>query len=377
MKRRKKEKIESIAEEFRNTATPACAHFGHCGGCLFQDIAIEHQREIKLRYLNDLFAGLISFGSVTDGGEYGYRNRMDYVAAFGRRGLRVRGRYKEVVDIMDCPLLQKKGRAAWSQIRALTAEMPDYDYLKHEGILRYIVMREGRNSGQLMVNFVLAERNEAIEEKLDSLSADSASVILHPGLADISFGDVVRHFGEPSIIETLGRVKFRIYPNSFFQSNSYAAEKAYARIREHVRGRVLDLYSGVGSISLFVADKADSVTGVETVAEAVAAADENRALNETENCRFICADVRPYLKEHGGSYDTVILDPPRSGMHPKVFRELKTMAPETIIYMSCNPSALRTEMEHFDGYEIIDTDVFDMFPQTPHVEALVVFRKRA
>ncbi len=138
---------------------------------------------------------------------------------------------------------------------------------------------------------------------------------------------------------------------------------------------MLDLYSGVGSISLFCAGHADHVLGVEIVEEAVAAAESNRVRNNISNAEFVCADAGPFIREYAGSFDTLVLDPPRAGLHPKMVAHILAAAPQRIVYMSCNPGQFARELEFFAGYDLVSFKAFDMFPQTPHLESLAVFER--
>lgn len=377
-RRQKRDIINNIAEEFRGSAEPICPYFGKCGGCLFQDIEYKNQLEIKKRYLNGLFDGKISVDSVKPSTEYNYRNRMDFVAAFGKRGLRQRGDFKTVFDIEQCPIMQKESNILWKGLRKQLENIEDYDYINHEGFLRYTVIRQAAFTKEVMCSFVVKE-DKPLPQSLTDFSlenADSASVILSDGLADVSFGPVINNIKQGYITEEFDGIKYRIAPNSFFQSNSKTAVEMYRVIKENVYGNVMDLYSGVGSISLFVADAADSVTGVEIVEEAVSSAEENRKINEISNVNFVCQDARKFMRENSRKFDTLILDPPRAGIHPKMLKSIDIFRPETIIYMSCNPATFKDNLVLLDDYNLEYFEAFDMFPQTPHVETLAVMKRK-
>ena len=152
--------------------------------------------------------------------------------------------------------------------------------------------------------------------------------------------------------------------------------RMYDRIRSEAQGNVLDLFSGVGSITLYAAKNASHVTGVEIVEESVASARANAERNNVCNVEFIARDALDYMKENKGTFDTVILDPPRSGAHPKAIKALEEMAPPKIVYMSCNPSTFRENLELLPSYEIVSFEAHDMFPLTPHVESLAVLKRK-
>ena len=373
MKKKKKKLFHSLAEKYRDS-TALCKHFGKCGGCMFQDISYENQLLLKKEYLNGLLGDTAAVDSVVPAEPFHYRSRMDMVTAFGKTGLREANSYRHVVDIEECPLMQAGMEERYVRARALLADIEDYDYLKHQGYLRYIVLRQARFTGEIMLNLVTStteDRISPVAEELASL-ADSVSVLLSPGLADLSFGEVISDIKKGYIEEDFDGIRYRISPNSFFQSNSLIAKEMYRRIKTFVKGRVTDLYCGIGSISLFVADSAESVTGVELSAESTAAAEANRKLNAIENVNFICMDA----KEHTAKCDTLILDPPRSGIHPSMLKRIYDMSPERIIYMSCNPASFKENADALEGYKIQSFEAFDMFPQTPHIETLAFLVKK-
>lgn len=377
MKKKKKKQWESLIENYRSDGIAGCSHFPQCGGCFMQDIPYDKQLDVKRDYFNSIFEGVAEADRIFSSEPYGYRNRMDYVCAFGRIGLREAGRYKTVIDIHSCPINQEKSDKLFNIAREAVAGIEDYDYLHHSGYLRYIITRQGFFSGETMLSFVVASRDSRLNSAVEKLSAltDSVNIIFNDGMADLSFGEVIESYKKNYIEEVFDGIKYRIRPNSFFQSNSRVALEVYRRIRENVNGKVLDLYSGVGSISLFAAEKAESVTGVEFVEEAVESAKENSSINGINNVKFICDDSHKYVKENGIVCDTLVLDPPRSGMHPKLLKLINECGPERIIYMSCNPSVFRLELDMLTNYKVKSFDLFDMFPQTPHMESLSVIER--
>jgi 23S rRNA (uracil-5-)-methyltransferase RumA len=376
--------IDEIAEPFRGSAEPLCPYFGSCGGCLFQDIEYEKQLEIKALYLQKLFleipmlAPLLEDLKVKGSNPYGYRNRMDFVAAFGRRGLRERGRFRHVVDLDKCALMNERMNAVWQRIRAASAMIEDYDYLVHKGFLRYTVVRSAHFTGEIMLTIVATRDSVDLDPLVDAVRdhVDSLSLIVHDGLADLSIAPVSRDIKRGFIEENFDGTVYRITPNSFFQSNSRMALEMYTRITEETNGKVLDLFSGVGSISLFAAKKAEHVTGVEIMQESVDAAIANAGRNNVSNVDFICADALPYMKENPRAFDTLILDPPRTGAHPKAMKAIEESAPQKIIYMSCNPATFKDNILFLQNYECVSFEAFDMFPQTPHLETLAVFERK-
>ena len=209
---------------------------------------------------------------------YRYRSRMDMVTAFGRFGLRRGGSFRVVVDLSGCRIMQEKSDALFQKMRPFVEAVEGYDYLRHQGYLRYAVLRQARFTGQVMVNFVVAERENRLSALLSAIAgdADSVSLIHNGGLADLSYGEIMETVKGGYIEETFDGIRYRITPNSFFQSNAEIALEMYRRIRDEARGRVLDLCAGVGSISLFIAGTVERVTGVEMNREAVETARAER-----------------------------------------------------------------------------------------------------
>jgi len=376
--------IDEIAEPFRGSAVPLCPHFGSCGGCLFQNIDYANQLEIKAGYLKKLFAEvpaltpLLEDIKIQGSDPYGYRNRMDFVAAFGRRGLRERGRFRHVVDIETCALMSQRMNTVWKKIREASAAVEDYDYLAHKGLLRYTVIRSARFTDEIMLTLVATSDSHELDPLVDAVRdhVDSLSLIVHDGLADLSIAPVARDIKRGFIEENFDGTIYRITPNSFFQSNSTMALEMYTRITAETYGKVLDLFSGVGSISLFAAKKAGHLTGVEIVQESINAARTNAERNNVLNVDFICADALPFMKENARVFDTLILDPPRTGAHPKAMKAVAECAPQRIIYMSCNPATFKDNILFLGDYECRSFEAFDMFPQTPHLETLAVFERK-
>lgn len=378
LKKKERQQINSLIERFRGEgAVPACPHFGHCGGCLFQDMEYDGQLMMKKQMVNDTLQGIAEVDSVLPSAPYRYRGRMDMVTAFGSIGLRRRGSFRSVVDVAGCSIMQEKSDRLYRCVRPLLEAVEGYDYLRHTGYLRYVVLRETRFTGQVMLNFVVAERENRLSAVVDRVIgvADSVSILHHGGLADLSYGDIMETVKGGYIEEDFNGIRYRITPNSFFQSNADIAVRMYEKIRGHVRGSVLDLCAGVGSISLFVAGAADRVTGVEVNPEAVETARVNRDINGIRNVEFVCADAAAHLTT-AGDHETIVMDPPRAGMQRGVMETIDRMGAGTIVYMSCNPKTFRDDVAVLRNYTVESVEAFDMFPQTPHVELLAVLKPR-
>ncbi len=371
--------ILTLAEKYRGSAEPACEHFRECGGCLFQDISYDLQLALKLEYLNSLFSDIARIEEIVPSAPYGYRNRMDFVTAFGKIGLRKAKRYRHVIDIRACAIMQEKSNTLFQKLRCLVSGIEDYDYVHHNGYLRYIVVRQGYFSGQTMVNFVTAIPEDRLSPFIGAVvnEADSSSLLYNDSFADTSFGNEYSTLKRGYITEVFDGIRYHITPNAFFQSNSPVARELYRRVKKIAAGKsILDLFCGAGTIGLFIADAASRVTGVEISPESIAAAEENRMMNNIGNVQFVCGDARQFLSENTIGCDTVIIDPPRGGLHPKSVRLLAERAPGRIAYISCNPPLLKEDLTILHNYSIESITAFDMFPQTPHIELLALLCRK-
>ena len=379
MKKKKRKQFHELADKYKSSDfSSKCEYFEKCGGCMFQDIPYESQLLLKKEYLNELFKNIIEIDKVEPSPTLRYRNRMDMVCAFGKIGLREAGSYKFVTDIQSCNIMQTETDELYQKLYSLLKEkeIEDYNYLNHKGYLRYVVFRQAYFTKEVMLSFVTAlkeNRLGAVIAEIDKC-AGSINILFNDGLADQSFGDIIET-NKPYIEEKFDTITYRITPNSFFQSNSPVALEMYRKIKNNVKGKTLDLYSGIGSIALYIADSVEKVTGVEIVEEAVKSAEDNKSLNNIKNTDFILGDVLDFAKERLNDFDTLILDPPRAGMHPKMLKLINQNAPEKIIYMSCNPVSFRDDLAGLDNYKIESFEAFDMFPQTPHVETLAVLKR--
>ncbi|RLF89139.1 23S rRNA (uracil-5-)-methyltransferase RumA, partial [Thermococci archaeon] len=230
--------------------------------------------------------------------------------------------------------------------------------------LRYMVLREGKFTGEVMVNLVTKEG------KLPDPSPyfDFATSIywsVNRTKSDISHGDVKEFWGEKFITEELDGVKYLIHPNSFFQTNSYQAVNLVKIVAKFVNGeKILDMYSGVGTFGIYLARKGFKVKGFDSNEFAIEMARENAEINGVEAKFFVATDREVEVK----GFDTVIVDPPRAGLHPKLIKRLDREGPETLIYVSCNPKTFNQNIKQLKNYRIEEIIGLDMFPHTPHVE---------
>jgi 23S rRNA (uracil1939-C5)-methyltransferase len=377
-----------------------CAHLDVCGGCTWQELDYDAQLDAKTRLVHEALERLGGFRdlevprALASPQRFFYRNKMEFSFFAGSDGepvlgLHTPGAFDRVFDLEACHLMSESSNAIVGRVRELARRsgLPAYHTRRHDGFWRYLVVREGKNSGQTMVNLVtqdgpLPNQHEVVEVLTREFPAITGVVRnINTRRATIAVGErqEVLH-GASEIDEILGGLRFRISANSFFQPNPLQAERLFELVVEWADPRasqdVLDLYSGTGAISLFLARRARRVTGIEQVSSAVADAERNASLNAVENCRFLSGEVREFFKHRAAEARCarlVIADPPRAGLHADVVRALRLLRPPRILYVSCNPSTLARDLQLLcrDGfYRLLRVQPLDMFPHTYHVETV-------
>jgi 23S rRNA (uracil1939-C5)-methyltransferase len=400
---------------------PRCSHFGLCGGCKWQQASYEAQLDFKRRQVVDAleriggFRGVSVAGAIGSDDRYFYRNKMEF--SFGPKwvsrekfrsrgepgpeelalGLHPAGLFSKVLDVDECFLQSPLSNRILQLVRrfALEKNLSFYSTLTHTGYLRHLVIREGKRTGDVMVNLVTSEeRGDLMGELGDRLRAAVPEVgtfvnNITTRKSQVAIGE---HeyvcFGPGFITEKLGGRKFRISANSFFQTNTSQAERLYEAAVRMAGLRsddvVYDLYCGTGTITLFLAGHVSRVIGVEAVGAAVLDARSNAELNRVSNCFFEVGDLKEKLNadrqwmERHGLPTVVILDPPRSGAHGKVIQRILELHPERIVYVSCNPATQARDLKLLcaDGsYFITGVQPVDMFPHTEHIECVVSLRR--
>jgi 23S rRNA (uracil1939-C5)-methyltransferase len=272
-------------------------------------------------------------------------------------------------------------------------KLPVWDGATEQGLLRFVSLREGRHTGEAMVNIVAAspdvERLGPLAEAMRVRTPATASVVLNVNAkkASVAVGSEEHVLlGREVITESLGGLSFQVSANSFFQTNTVQAERLFALVEAACASEghetIIDLYSGTGAISLLLARGCRHLYGIEVAPAAVADAVRNARANGIENCTFLTGEVRhvlPTLIAEGVRADTVVADPPRAGFHPKALVTLAALAPARIVYVSCNPSTLARDVGDLvrRGYRLEWVQPVDMFPQTPHIEAVAPLRRAA
>ena len=421
-------KVVSLEQPSQYRVVPRCRHFGSCGGCRWQHVDYQMQLRFKQQHVVDSFERIGGFSSpnvlpiIGSDDVFFYRNKMEYSFAdkewlesmpariessssddvelrksnfeIGNSqsaiflGLHVPQRYDKVLEITECRLQSETSNDIlnFTRLFARRENLPVYSSDANEGYLRFLVIRESKRNREIMVNLVTFEDRPEFMKKftIELLSAvPSVTTVvntINSRKAQIAFGDTERvYFGEGVIRERLGDLFFTISSSSFFQTNTAQAERLYSVAKEFGALRktdiVWDLYSGTGSIALFVSNAVKHVIGVESVADAVKDAERNAAANKIENCSFVFGDLkdrltkdRDWIDSHPKP-DVMIIDPPRSGMHPKVVEEILELAPERIVYVSCNPATQARDVKTLAAkYDIAALQPVDMFPHTYHIE---------
>ena len=387
---------------------PRCPHFGTCGGCLFQNLDYARQLELKERHLRrTLFEkGLPGFEPerilpvVPSPDVYHYRNKMEFAFAddWGELviGLRERGdpRRKSrgrTVGLTKCPIFSSAVDEIFPAVLEFAKEkgLAAHNPRKGRGILRHLVLREGKRTGDLMVLLVTAPGSGVDFGELAARLAPPASrvksffhVVTGRKSDIVSFEETRLLSGSPWIEEKLGGLTFRIHPQTFFQTNTGAAEALYGKIPELAGltswSQVLGLYCGSGAIEIYLAGQAGKVTGVDSLPENIRNAGENAAANGAGNCTFVAGTVEDFLNDPGGEPpDVVVVDPPRPGLTPRALKSILALEAPEAVYVSCNPPALARDLKHFmaRGYRLQAVLPFDFFPHTPHLEVLAVLAR--
>ncbi|HEY0261652.1 MAG TPA: 23S rRNA (uracil(1939)-C(5))-methyltransferase RlmD [Chitinophagales bacterium] len=390
---------------------PSCDYFGTCGGCKWQHIDYAAQLEFKTQIVRDALEriGKIDIQEMKPilGCEesFFYRNKLEFGftdrrwltneevasgAEFDRRGVgfHVPENFAGVLDIEKCHLQGGFSNELRNAIRTFAKEdnLSFFNLRSQEGFLRNLLVRN-TSIGETLVLLAVAENNlekiellmQFIEQKFPQIT--SLQYVINQKRNDTIYDlTPVVWKGKDHVIEMLGGNRFKIGAKSFFQTNSKQAEHLYAVAKEMAElkpsDNVYDLYTGVGSIAMYVSDSCKKVTGIEQVEEAIIDAKENTKLNNIENCTFYAGDVRMILNDEfivkHGKADVIITDPPRAGMHDDVVKTLLESGCPRIVYVSCNPATQARDLQLLsEKYTITAIQPVDMFPQTTHIENVV------
>jgi 23S rRNA (uracil1939-C5)-methyltransferase len=396
---------------------PRCHSFGVCGGCKWQNVQYDAQLAFKRQHVIDALeriGGLREIEvkpTIGSADPYFYRNKMEF--SFGERwlsreqmesrtqdasaqnpfalGLHPAERFDKVLDVEECWLQSELSSRIVNRVRkfGLDQQLSAYSTQTHKGFLRNLVIRQGRRTGELMVNLVTRDdRPDVMRALVEFLIVEFPEITticnnITERKSQVAVGERERVYHGPGFItERIGKRAYQISPNSFFQTNTLQAELLYETVRSMAQltssDIVFDLYSGTGAIALHIADDVRTVICVESVATAVEDAKRNAAMNHVGNCIFLLGDIKDILTKQKqmvaahGSVDVVVVDPPRAGMHEDVVRGVMGIAPKRIVYVSCNPATQARDLKILgEQYRIGCVQPVDMFPHTFHIENVV------
>ncbi len=369
----------------------------HHPGAPWQVLPYERQLEVKQGQVDD---ALKRIGRLHDYDlepivpaveQWRYRNKLEY--SFGADvsgrltcGFHAPGRWDEIVEVTDCLLASEASNAARERVVqwCRAARLEPYDRRSGEGLLRNLVVREGRRTGELQIRLVVSAGAAAELDREGLIEAaqpsDGILLTLIEGVGETSHGGSTELLaGSDALEEQIGEMRVRISSEAFFQTNTEMAERLYALAREYAgpraSDRVYDLYCGIGTIGLLLAPRVAELWGLEIVEQAIADAIANARLNEIANAHWYAGDVRLALRElveKAGRPDLLVVDPPRAGLSQKVVRRIIEAAPQRIVYVSCNPTTLAPNAAQLveAGYKLVRIRPVDMFPQTPHIECV-------
>lgn len=376
---------------------PPCPHFSECGGCSYQTMDYENQKQLKLsqvqKLLTDVCPDYPLDTCLSSPAPWEYRNKMEF--SFGDEvkdgplslGLHKQSSFYDILPVPECQIVDEDVRMILRATLDFFQEknLPFYHKMSHEGVLRHLLVRKAKKTGEILAALVTTSQQDvpAVEycEMLRKLPIRGTYAgILH--MINDSLSDVVKSectellYGKDYFYEEILGLRFKISPFSFFQTNSAGAEVLYQTAREYIgdiEGKVVfDLYSGTGTIAQVLAPVAKKVVGVEIVEEAVRAAKENARRNNLDNCTFIAGDVLKVLDSLEEIPDTIVLDPPREGIHPKALQKILNYGVQRILYISCKPTSLARDLEAFleNGYRPVKSVCVDMFPWTRGIETV-------
>uniref|UniRef100_A0A7V3E8H8 23S rRNA (Uracil(1939)-C(5))-methyltransferase RlmD n=1 Tax=Ignavibacterium album TaxID=591197 RepID=A0A7V3E8H8_9BACT len=419
----KKSFAEAITIEIISPSTDRvkakCKYFGVCGGCKQQDLSYNKQVEYKQKQVEEIFNKLGGFTDfiiediIPSEDVFYYRNKMEFSFSDKRwltkdeiasdnqfvrnfaLGLHIPKIFDKVLDVDECFLQSELSNQILNFTRTffLNKNISVYSTKTHTGFLRNLVIRQSYYTEDLMINLVTSEEDdELLKEYSENLVKNFPAITtivnnISKKLSAVAVGDYEKvYFGDGFIYDKIGNYNFRISANSFFQTNTKQAEKLYQTALEfaELKGNeiVYDLYSGAGTIAIYISQKAKEVFAFETVQSAVEDAKVNAQLNNTLNVEFINADLYksflPIIQKNNLSEpDVIIIDPPRSGMHKNTVDDVIQLSPERIVYVSCNPATQVRDIKMMveAGYKLVKIKPVDMFPQTYHIENVALLQR--
>lgn len=395
-------KVLEVLQAGPERVMPACSYFASCGGCSLQQLSYMEQLKAKRKIVQDSLTRIGGFKDIDHlvkpvlgmTNPWYYRNKIAVpVQPDSKRQLRT-GFYEKgthnIVEMDKCLLQADPGNEIWQTVVFLAREygLQPYDEKTHQGVLRHILIRVARRTNEALVVLVLNTQGFPQEKEL-------AKEIMkrHPQVVGVVKNTNTKKtnailgshtetiLGKDHMIDYVGPLAFKVSARSFFQVNPQQAEVLYQVAKEYAgltgKEHVLDLYSGIGTIALYLAPAAKKVTGIEVVPEAIEDAKKNAEFNNLNSAIFVHGDVAELLTQKKYQADVIVVDPPRKGLDLTVIEGMVKMGPQRIIYVSCNPATMARDLKEITnhGYTIRAVQPVDMFPQTPHVECVVLMSR--
>tara|TARA_A100000164_G_scaffold251120_1_gene223535 strand:+ start:15882 stop:17270 length:1389 start_codon:yes stop_codon:yes gene_type:complete len=401
--------IETLKDSTEQV-NPVCEHFKWCGGCTTQQLDYQKQLYYKQKQVSDILNKIggeknLDINSIIGcENTFFYRNKMEYTFSgipwyIGDEsyddviiGLHVPKRFDKILNINKCHINDEvfNDILEISKEVAVKEKMIPYHVRKHTGFLRFLVIRIGIHTNEVMVNLVTAGYKPKIIKPLVDALVDGIPNIksivntINNQKSNIASGTSKLLYGDEYINEKIGDYTFKISANSFFQTNSYQVKTLYDYIIKTADFKksdiVYDLYCGTGTIGIYVSSFVKKVYGIEIVKDAIKDANFNAKKNNIKNITFYDSDIKDFFTNQNTKIDkpnTIIIDPPRPGLHPNVVKDIIILSPSKIIYISCNPSTQARDVKIFleEDYKICDIQPIDMFPHTPHIECIITLKK--
>lgn len=375
------------------TQKPKCIHYNYCNGCPLMTLPYEEQLKLKESFLKEIFASLPAkekeIKIEQSERQFFYRNKLELSFIDGRLGFKLKNSWKKCFQVKECLLMSEKSNEI---ITFLSKELEKqriegYNPVTKKGLLSYVTLREAKKTNDFMVVFTLKKKekmnafNGIAKQLMNLFGVSSIYFLLNETTGDTAFGEIINCFGKEFIEEKFLDLKFRFNALSFFQANVFQAEKLFSEIVSQIKKNdsILDLFSGIGTLTLPTAVKAEKVTGIELNEHAVKFARLNAELNEIKNVTFIQGKVRTQLKFFKEKPNIITLDPPRAGCCKKTIQRILNLKPEFIYYISCNPESQKRDLEMLlkgNEFRLKELKAFDFFPQTRHIEMLAVLERK-
>jgi 23S rRNA (uracil1939-C5)-methyltransferase len=393
-------KLSEIISPSPQRIRPRCIVADKCGGCQWQHIDYNFQQQIKQTQVRETLKRIGGFSDLTvenilSDQDLGYRNKVNYPLGRSETGRIKAGYYRQgthqIVNLNQCPIQDERLNPLLRDIKAdlQNLNIPIYDESTHQGVLRHLCLRIGKNTGEVLITLVSTEHsNAAIEKQAQQWLERYPQVVgvalnYHPHPTNVIFGretDLLA--GRLYLREIFAGLIFHLRPETFFQVNTHLAEALLHKLLQqlNLQGRetIIDLYCGIGTFTLPLATKVKKAIGIDSQTVSIQQAKFNAEINQIDNVQFMAGKVENILPELTTLPDLVILDPPRKGCQPEVIASLLSLKPQYIVYLSCHPATLARDLKQLcqgDNYRVDFVQPADFFPQTAHVETAVILAK--